>query len=56
MKKLDTIYMYLFLVILLMIPTICTTVFAADETLAVSGVYSNSIARTATTLPYDAID
>ena len=56
MKKLDNIYMYLFLVLLLMISTICTSVFAANDTLAVSGVYSNSIARSATTLPYDPID
>jgi len=48
--------MYLFLVVLLMSSTICTSVFAADDTPAVSGVFSNSIARSATTLPYDAID
>ena len=39
MKKLVIVYMYLFLVLLLISSTICTSVFAADDTLAVSGVY-----------------
>ena len=44
------------LLFLLISSTICTGVFAPDDTLAVSGVYSNSIARSAATLPYDPID
>ncbi len=56
MKKTDNICRYLFLFLLLMSSTICTSIFAADDPLSVSGVYSNSIARTAATLPYDAID
>jgi hypothetical protein len=54
MKKIDNICRYLFLVILLMSSTICTSVFATNDTLAVSGGYS--IARSVTTAEYAAIE
>ena len=55
MKKLFCISSPL-LLFLLISSIIYTSVFAADDTLAASGVYSNSITRSAATPPYDPID